>query len=146
MLFHPRIRSITAARKKNGIIGPISGLQTYTPGEMYICPSLPELDYQIKKIPSNCFHCGPILLPPVQVDQDLSLWLEKAPTVLISLGAHHLYTPGEGREQAMALRILLLARPDIQVLWKIKPLPGSNTAEEVSSVLGHEIETCKVNH
>jgi hypothetical protein len=100
-------------------------------------------------IPPNVHNCGPILLatPPVaSSDPDLLDWLQQRPTVLMALGTHFEAYAETVREQAIGLRILLDARPDIQVLWKLK---AEETSENdgrgtMNSILGQELENGRV--
>ncbi|KAK6850362.1 hypothetical protein PG995_014195 [Apiospora arundinis] len=97
----------------------------------------------------NVHDCGPILVaaPPIESsDPDMLRWLQNGPTVLVSLGTHFEAYAETVREQALGLRILLEARPDIQVLWKLKAEATSEKSgqENLEQLLGREIETGRV--
>ncbi|GAB1204834.1 hypothetical protein APSETT445_003497 [Aspergillus pseudonomiae] len=77
--------------------------------------------------------CGPILRPYAPVaeeDPELASWLGRRPTVLVNLGSHVTYTIDVLKELMAGFRMLLDKRPDVQILWKIKPSSGT-TLEDI---------------
>jgi hypothetical protein len=146
MMLHPKIRALSAARAAHGCKGIFPLFEPYIPGSPSITPSLPETDLPME-IPADAHHVGPIVLPTQSVDTqdpELLMWLKGGPTVLMSLGTHYQATSGQGREQALAIRLLLEARPDVQILWKMKPLAGSTATAEVEELLSAELKSRKV--
>lgn len=78
--------------------------------------------------PGNFTLCGPILRPcsPIaEEDPELAAWLGRRPTVLVNLGSHVMYTIDVLQELMEGFRMLLDKRPDVQILWKIKPSSGA---------------------
>lgn len=133
-------------RSAHGINSQLAAFEPYVKDVLHICPSLPQIDLPVK-IPANAHFVGPIVSPEQPLSQgnpDLLVWLQKGPTVLVNLGTHQEGYADQARGQAMGLRILLNARPDVQVLWKFRAAKDSNASEEIESLLGVEIEQGKV--
>lgn len=147
---HPKVQALNQARYAHGIKpDPLGSFTPFADGVPQITPSLPAVDLPMSNIPSNVFDCGPILVasPPIESsDPDLLAWLKRAPTVLVSLGTHFEAYAETVREQAIGLRVLLEARPDIQVLWKLKREATSEKSgqENLDSILGQFIESGRV--
>ncbi|GAB1191212.1 hypothetical protein APSETT444_000384 [Aspergillus pseudonomiae] len=83
--------------------------------------------------PDSFTLCGPILRPYAPVaeeDPELASWLGRRPTVLVNLGSHVTYTIDVLKELMAGFRMLLDKRPDVQILWKIKPSSGT-TLEDI---------------
>ncbi|KAL7940478.1 hypothetical protein V8C42DRAFT_337455 [Trichoderma barbatum] len=147
-LSHPQVHALNQVRKAHGIEGELGSFTPWVKDVAQICPSLPEADLPMN-IPPNVLNCGPILLaaPPIESsDPDLLSWLQRRPTVLVSLGTHFEAYAETVREQAIGLRILLDARPDIQVLWKLKPEAASETVgkDSLEAILGKELKNGRV--
>jgi hypothetical protein len=147
-LWAPRIKALNAERSAHGINDRLASFTPWVKDVPHICPSLPEIDLPMS-IPSNAHFCGPILLattPVAQSDSGLLEWLQRAPTVLVALGTHHEARADIVRELALGLRIILDARPDIQILWKLKADKSSQDQDEhmVATTLGKEIENGRV--
>ncbi|KAM7216740.1 Glycosyltransferase sdnJ [Rhypophila decipiens] len=146
---HPKVQALNQARYAHGIKpDPLGSFTPFAEGVPQITPSLPVIDLPMS-IPPNVFDCGPILVasPPIETsDPDLLHWLKKAPTVLVSLGTHFEAYAETVQEQAVGIRILLAARPDIQVLWKLKPEATSEKSglESLDSILGQAIQDGRV--
>jgi UDP:flavonoid glycosyltransferase YjiC (YdhE family) len=71
--------------------------------------------------PPNVTSAGPIILndePAIEQDPELTAWLARAPTVLVNLGSLFTYTEEQATTMAQAIADLL-ARSDVQVLWKL---------------------------
>lgn len=100
-------------------------------------------------LPSNVHYIGPILLPVLPVsstDPELLSWLQKRPTVLISLGTLHEARADQIKEMAMGLRIMFDRRPDVQVLWKLKleKIKASEGRGVIENLLGDEVKDGRV--
>lgn len=144
----PQVVALNQARASRGIEGALGSFTPWAPDVPQITPSLPAADLPMR-IPPNVHDCGPILVaaPPVEAsDPDLLRWLRRGPTVLVSLGTHFEAYAATVREQALGLRVLLAARPDVQVLWKLKTEAMSERSgqESVEKLLGREIESGRV--
>jgi hypothetical protein len=106
----------------------------------YLVPSIPETDFPCQ-IKDNVYLCGPILLPVTSVaeaDPELETWLAGNPTVMINLGSHIRIDNEMIREFAVALKVLLDRRPEIQILWKLETsgglsLPSTKTKDKRQS-------------
>jgi len=112
----------------------------YSPDFVHICPALPELDFPFAVIPENVVGCGPILLPSRPISQtapELGLWLKRNPTVVINLGSHHIADAISAREMAKSFANVLNARPELQVLWKLKYDWQSD--EDFTRILGSQV-------
>jgi UDP:flavonoid glycosyltransferase YjiC (YdhE family) len=147
-LSDPKVKALNEARQAHGIEGALGTFTPWVKDVPQICPSVPEVDLPMN-FPPNVLNCGPILLasPPIESsDPELLAWLEKRPTVLVSLGTHFEAYAETVKEQAIGLRILLDARPDVQVLWKLKTeaASGNDGMESLRSILGQELENGRV--
>lgn len=145
---HPQAKALNQARYAHGIEGALGSFTPWAKDVPQITPSLPAADLPMN-IPSNVYDCGPILVasPPIEEsDPDLLDWLQKRPTVLVSLGTHFEAYAETVKEQALGLRILLEARPDIQVLWKLKREATSEKGgqDNLNAILGQEIKDGRV--
>ncbi|KAI0534908.1 hypothetical protein GGR58DRAFT_33846 [Xylaria digitata] len=146
--YDPQVKAINQARSAQGLHEPLGSFTPWVKDVPHICPSLPEIDLPLS-FPSNVYNCGPIMLPAPPMsesDPDLPVWLQKRPTVLMALGTHFEAYAATVREQAIGLRVLLDARPDIQVLWKLKTEETSegDGKESLKTILGEEIENGRV--
>jgi hypothetical protein len=98
------------------------GLGSYEGKVTYILPATPESDFPCP-VPSNIVCCGPIILssePLSTVDPDLDAWLQKGPTVLLSLGSFLRTSIGHAQELAIGIQIFPDENTTHQVLWKLK--------------------------
>jgi len=108
----------------------------FQPSAHYLCPALPETELPFL-IPSNMTLCGPMQLPATPVaesDPDLAKWLQQRPTVLINLGSHVASNENDADALATGLRTVLIANPDLQILWKLRP-SGRNASFSLSDIL-----------
>ncbi|KAF7541495.1 hypothetical protein G7054_g581 [Neopestalotiopsis clavispora] len=147
-LTHPQVQALNRARHAHGIQGDLGSFTPWVNDVPQITPSLPAADLPMI-FPPNVHDCGPILVasPPIESsDPELLEWLQKKPTVLVSLGTHFEAYAETVREQALGLRILLEARPDVQVLWKQKAEVTSEKTgkESLDAILGQEIKDGRV--
>jgi hypothetical protein len=80
--------------------------------------------------------------PVARNDPALLEWLQKAPTVLVSMGTNHEARADIVHELALGIRILLDTRPETQVLWKLSADKNSRDEDDrmVSTMLGEEIK------
>ncbi|KAF2669952.1 UDP-Glycosyltransferase/glycogen phosphorylase [Microthyrium microscopicum] len=142
----PNIKALMTARSAHGINSQLPTFEAYVRDVLHICPSLPEIDLPVN-IPTNAHFVGPIILPEHPLSQSnpkLLAWLQRGPTVLVNLGTHQEGNADQARGQAMGLRILLNARPDVQILWKFRAAKNSRASEEIEAFLGAEIGEDKV--
>ncbi|KAI0418908.1 hypothetical protein F5X98DRAFT_362854 [Xylaria grammica] len=147
-VYDPQVKAINEARSAQGLHEPLGSFTPWVKDVPHICPSLPEIDLPLN-FPANVHNCGPIMLPtpPMEEsDPDLLAWIQKRPTVLMALGTHFEAYAATVREQAIGLRVLLDARPDIQVLWKLKAEETSegDGKESLNTILGEQIENGRV--
>ncbi|RDW56481.1 glycosyltransferase family 1 protein [Coleophoma crateriformis] len=134
-LWDPRIKALDAARHAHGIRGILPSFTPWVKDVPHICPSLPEIDLPVV-IPPNVHNTGPILVatPPIaESDPELLSWLEQRPTILVSLGTLFEAVPETVKELCLGFRILLETRPDIQILWKLKP--KSSFKKEINDIV-----------
>lgn len=76
----------------------------------------------VEFVPPNVTATGPIVLSVAtaeEQDPELAAWLARAPTVLVYLGSVMEYDEDRAAAMAGALRVLMLERPGVQVLWKL---------------------------
>jgi 2-acylglycerol O-acyltransferase 1 len=147
-LWGTRVKRLNAARSAHGINDTLACFSPWVKDVPHICPSLPEIDLPMT-IPSNVHLCGPIMLaatPVARRDPALLKWLQKAPTVLISMGTNHEARAEIVQEMALGIRILLDTRSDIQVLWKLRADKSSQNEDDrmVSDMLGEDIKNGRV--
>ena len=86
----PTLSSKRAFIMEHGIPEPVMMTNINRPGDHWIMPSLPELEYPME-VPSTLATCGPIYLSSAQIydqDRELAEWLKKRPTILVNLGTH----------------------------------------------------------
>ncbi|KAL5003448.1 hypothetical protein BDV10DRAFT_190867 [Aspergillus recurvatus] len=117
-------KDIDERRHAEGITGPYpvmaSSAKNPTP---VLMASRPEIDFPCF-VPDCITSCGPILLPCAPIHEEcpgLAKWLSGRPTVLVNLGSNVCFNRDQTRRFADGLHMLLDARPDVQVLWKLKP-------------------------
>ncbi|ODN75856.1 hypothetical protein L202_05848 [Cryptococcus amylolentus CBS 6039] len=87
-----------------------------------MCMSTPEAEIPAV-YPPGVICCGPILQhskPLQEVNEKMYEWVMAKPTVLIVLGSHFVTSEEYANKVMAALNVLLDARPDIQVLWKVR--------------------------
>ena len=136
---------MTNYREEHGIGTKLPILESFRPEVQYLCPALPELDFDLPYKPSNVTWCGPIVLasPPVsRSDPELAAWLKRGPTVLVVLGSHVFTSSDHARELAIGLRVVLDHDPTLQVLWKLRPL--GNVDQTLNDILGKELASGRV--
>ncbi|KAL4777532.1 hypothetical protein BDW60DRAFT_213096 [Aspergillus nidulans var. acristatus] len=117
-------KAIDERRHAEGITGPYPVMASLVknPTPLLIA-SRPEIDFPCF-VPDSIISCGPILRPCAPIDEEcpeLAEWLSRGPTVLVNLGSNVCFDRDQTRKFADGLRMLLDVRPDIQVLWKLKP-------------------------
>ncbi|KAL2872668.1 uncharacterized protein BJX67DRAFT_369251 [Aspergillus lucknowensis] len=134
----PDIKALNKRRHAEGIQG---GLPILLPSAGHNVPLLiasrAELDFP-SFVPKNISMCGPILRPSLPISEespDLAKWLSQRPTVLVNLGSNVCFSRAHAKKFASGLRILLDARPDIQVLWKLKPDRQEDVSDWISVAL-----------
>ncbi|KAL4978577.1 hypothetical protein BDW66DRAFT_158090 [Aspergillus desertorum] len=117
-------KAIVERRHAEGITGPypvmVCSAKNRTP---VLIASRPEIDFPCF-VPDCITSCGPILRPCAPINEEhpeLAKWLSKGSTVLVNMGSNVCFSRDQARKFADGLRMLLDARPDIQVLWKLKP-------------------------
>jgi hypothetical protein len=147
-VWDPQVRAINQARYARGMREPLGSFTPWVEDVPHISPSLSAIDLPMR-IPPNVHNVGPIVLaskPVESVDPELFSWLRQRPTVLLVLGTHFEAYEETIRELAVGLRILLDARPDIQVLWKLKAESASENKgnDAVKTILGEDITNGRV--
>ncbi|KAE8377659.1 hypothetical protein BDV26DRAFT_263169 [Aspergillus bertholletiae] len=96
-----------------------------------LLPARREIEFPCY-FPDSFILCGPILRPCAPIakeDPELASWLGQRPTVLVNLGSHVTYTIDVLTELMNGFHMLLETRPDIQILWKIKPSSGTTLGD-----------------
>ncbi|KAL3474334.1 hypothetical protein BJX99DRAFT_231662 [Aspergillus californicus] len=146
----PIMKSINERRHAEGIQGPYPAISTSGKNAaQLLLASHEETDFP-SYIPENTTLCGPILRPCTPIDQEfpeLAAWLSGGPTVLVNLGSIVCLNEIQAWKLASGLRVLLDARPDIQVLWKLKPSVEGNIGDWISMALRgiiEEVKNCRV--
>ncbi|KAJ5698886.1 hypothetical protein N7462_000891 [Penicillium macrosclerotiorum] len=125
----PALKDLNTYRNEHGIPGPLATWETLQDKNIpYIIACSPEIDFPCQ-ITEQFTTCGPILRPfrSIAVESpSLATWLAKAPTVLINLGSHLLTDTENMKQYIEAIQTLLDCRSDVQVLWKMKTLAGTD--------------------
>ncbi|KAL4807393.1 hypothetical protein BDV18DRAFT_151993 [Aspergillus unguis] len=120
----PALKGIDERRHAEGIVGPYPLIMTSEKNPVQVLmASRAEIDFPCF-VPEHITRCGPILRPEGPIAEEcpeLASWLSQGPTILINLGSNVCFCIEQAQKFADALRILLDARPDIQVLWKLRP-------------------------
>ncbi|KAH7177024.1 hypothetical protein EDB81DRAFT_836846 [Dactylonectria macrodidyma] len=108
--------------KGKGIEKPLDFMGMYRPDVPWITQTLPGAHFPLDNIPSNVICTGPINLADVGGERDegseIIDWIQRAPTMMISLGSHYKYTDQQAAVMLEAIQ-LVLRQTDIQVLWKV---------------------------
>ncbi|KAL4918150.1 hypothetical protein BDW62DRAFT_210643 [Aspergillus aurantiobrunneus] len=120
----PTLKAINDRRHAEGISGPYPTMASYerNPAPVLMA-SRAEIDFPCF-VPDHITRCGPILRPcsPIREEcRELARWLAQRPTVLVNFGSNVCFDSEQARKFAEGLHILLNARSDVQVLWKLKP-------------------------
>ncbi|PTU19418.1 hypothetical protein P175DRAFT_0558981 [Aspergillus ochraceoroseus IBT 24754] len=120
----PILKELNDTRHSHGLKGAYPTLMGTSEDNTTprLIPSRPEIDFP-SFVPKNFTLCGPILLPHRHIGREnpgLAQWLSQRPTVLINMGSIVSFSVDQTQEVAAGLRILLDAKPDLQVLWKLK--------------------------
>jgi len=141
-------KPVLEARKKEGMKHRFPGLRSYNEKVTYILPTTPESDFSCP-LPSNIICCGPIILPSAPlstVDPDLETWLQKRPTVLLSLGSFLRTSVEHAQELALGIRIFLDENATHQVLWKLKTeeTKYDSVLQAATKVLSKHFESARV--
>ncbi|TFK37242.1 hypothetical protein BDQ12DRAFT_705923 [Crucibulum laeve] len=150
----PRTRSINAARKAGGLTTMLPIFAGFQKDVEYLAPMIPELDFHLTVIPDNVILCGPFVLPVIrtveQDDPELSKWLQAANgrTILLNLGTHTIVDVANTRELAKGLAAVIQHERDlkreVQVLWKLQLVPGSEVDAVLREELGKDIDSGRV--
>ncbi|KAJ2989437.1 hypothetical protein NUW58_g3464 [Xylaria curta] len=88
--------------------------------------ALPGASIPVDVVPQSVTLTGPIILSLASAEEkksELFEWLARAPTVLIALGSLFVWSEAHATAMAQAIADTLLARSDLQVLWKFVKLP-----------------------
>ncbi|KAL4789933.1 hypothetical protein BDV19DRAFT_394536 [Aspergillus venezuelensis] len=134
----PALKAINASRRAEGIKGAYPKLapMRQNPAPLLLA-SCKEIDYPFY-VPDHVTLCGPILRPCGSLSEEckeLAKWLAQGPTVLVSFGSNVCFDSEQAMEFAGGLRVLLDARPDLQVLWKLKPDREKETVDWIPEAL-----------
>ncbi|KAH8660432.1 family 1 glycosyltransferase [Xylariales sp. PMI_506] len=111
--------------KDHGVRNPVGFKDLYKPNTPWITPDVVGATLPVQYIPENVTVTGPIILPPMLVeeqDRELVAWLKRSPTMLINLGSTTMYDEQRTSDMANAILSVLDAKPDMQVLWKYQPI------------------------
>jgi hypothetical protein len=114
-------RNFKATRKYLEAHGISSSVVLPHPDRLWISQNMLGASIPLEFTPPNVISAGPILVddePAVEQDPELAAWLSRAPTVLVNLGSLFTYTEEQATTMALAIRDVL-ARTDVQVLWKM---------------------------
>ncbi|KAL4783086.1 hypothetical protein BJX76DRAFT_348860 [Aspergillus varians] len=134
----PAIKAINDRRRAEGIDGPypLMASSGETPAPLLMA-SREEIDFPCF-VPDHITRCGPILRPFGRASDEcpeLAKWLAHRPTVLVNLGSNVCFSSEQAMKFAHGLRMLLDARPDIQVLWKLKPIHAKGATDWIPTAL-----------
>ncbi|OGM39469.1 UDP-glucoronosyl and UDP-glucosyl transferase family protein [Aspergillus bombycis] len=130
LLGNPRARELAEYRDAHGLSSITSAhipQQLNKDKTVVLLPARQETEIPCY-FPDSFTLCGPILRPCAPIaeeDPELASWLGRRPTVLVNLGSHVTYTIDVLKELMVGFRMLLDRRPGVQILWKIKPSPGT---------------------
>ncbi|KAK3295187.1 uncharacterized protein B0H64DRAFT_141427 [Chaetomium fimeti] len=134
------------------------------PGLKILVSNRAEVEYPLK-VPKHLTPCGPVIRPVpavADVDAELDAWLQRGPTVFISLGTHRNMEEDEALGMAAVITDLLEAAEEhkgdvagvpgkVQVLWKLKRTRldaaatyGTGPGTKVYAALQAEIESDRV--
>jgi hypothetical protein len=116
----PKVSEKKAYLKRNGISKPPDVFSVFQKDYLWLSQSSPEVDFPMSTIPPNVVPCGPNFrssVPAAEYDPELASWLERAPTVLISLGSSVDCDEIGATEMARAIKTLL-DNSKVQGLWK----------------------------
>lgn len=135
-----RAKSIAKTRMQHGIKTrfPFGG-PAFSKDRIYLLPATPETDFPCR-VPPNIISCGPIIKQSLGFSlagSGIASFLDKRSTILVNLGTHRTTDLTFGLELAAGLKILLDARPMIQILWKFKS--DKDIAAQVTNFLSKEI-------
>ena len=122
-LHMPALSAKKAILREKGIENPIQFIGMHRPDAPWITQTTEGASIPVDFIPPNVTCTGPISIvhaPSREQDPELMDWLERKPTIFISLGSE--LHSGIQQTEAMAGAIeLILQKTDFQVLWKYKP-------------------------
>ncbi|KAI1357348.1 hypothetical protein F5Y08DRAFT_333939 [Xylaria arbuscula] len=107
--------------ESKGLSYPVHWFNLHNPDVPWVFQALPDASIPVDVIPPNVTLAGPIILSLSSAQEEapeLSKWLSRAPTVLVSLGTLFTWTETQAVAMAQALAEILSWRSDIQVLWK----------------------------
>lgn len=141
MYFMPHYKATQKFLESKGLTDQVSWFDLHRSNEPLFTQTLSGASTPLDIIPPNVTCTGPITLPLSTVEEqspDLSKWLARAPTVLISLGSLFLWSEDQAAAMAQALANVL-AGTDLQVLWKLRKAPldatGATYGEEFAAPL-----------
>ncbi|KAL7629626.1 hypothetical protein AAE478_001148 [Parahypoxylon ruwenzoriense] len=125
MLIVPHYSATEKFLKTKGLTDRGPWFSLHRPNVPWFTQTLLGASTPVDIIPPNVTRAGPMILSLSTVEEqspDLARWLARAPTILINLGS--LFPYEEGHATAMAKAIAdLLAKTDLQVLWKLIKRP-----------------------
>ncbi|KXH42941.1 hypothetical protein CSIM01_01695 [Colletotrichum simmondsii] len=122
MLFNPELVEKRKFLASHGLEDPISFFTIHQPGNgVFISQDTAAASIPLNSVPANVTTTGPIVISvasAAEQDLDLTLWLRRAPTVLVNLGSLFEYDADRAISMAGALEVVL-RRTNVQVLWKM---------------------------
>ncbi|KAI3321746.1 glycosyltransferase family 1 protein [Xylariaceae sp. AK1471] len=130
MLRMPHYIATQKYLQSKGLTDPVSWFNMHNADVPWFTQALPEASTPLDVIPPNVTYTGPIILslsPAEEQSPVLTEWLARAPTVLINLGGLFQWTEGHATVMVQAVVDTLLARSDLQVLWKFRKAPRDAT-------------------
>ncbi|EXF84532.1 hypothetical protein CFIO01_09660 [Colletotrichum fioriniae PJ7] len=127
MLFNPELVEKRKFLAGHGLEDPISFFTIHQPGNgVFISQDTAAVAIPLSLVPANVTTTGPIVISvasAAEQDLELTLWLKRAPTVLINLGSLFEYDADRASSMAGALETVL-GRTNVQVLWKLNKAPS----------------------
>ncbi|UQC85962.1 uncharacterized protein CLUP02_11461 [Colletotrichum lupini] len=122
MLFNPELVEKRKFLASHNLEDPIGFFTIHQPGNgVFISQDTAAASIPLSSVPANVTTTGPIVISvasAAEQDIDLTLWLRRAPTVLINLGSLFEYDADRASSMAGALEAVL-RRTSVQVLWKM---------------------------
>lgn len=122
MLFNPELVEKRKFLAGHNLEDPISFFTIHQPGNgVFISQDTAAASIPLSSVPANVTTTGPIVISvasAAEQDIDLTLWLRRAPTVLVNLGSLFEYDADTASSMAGALEVVL-RRTSVQVLWKM---------------------------
>lgn len=128
-VYVPAIVAKQKILKSKGLQKPADYMGVYRPDVPWLTQTLPGAHISVNIIPRNVTLTGPINLAGVEPagseGAEIYSWLERAPTLLISLGSAFTYSRKQAVAMAEAIKAVL-GQTNVQVLWKMEIYDASD--------------------